>query len=147
MFKVYLAGYIHDKVMDQCVGWRNKIKEIFNHDPRLGFLDPLDGQEIHQITKSGLICPIAGSFLVARDRFSVDRADIVVANLCRFGESRVPIGTLFEICWAAERKIPIIVITDEDQFHLHPFMITYASVIVENIDEAVVYLKFFASLL
>jgi len=143
-FVVYLAGLISGEKLDECREWRGWFKQKFVDEPVV-FLDPLEGYH-GAITPDGLKSEeIEGLFFVQRDRWAIKNADVVIANLERFDKNRCIIGTLFEICWACEERKPIIVITTEPQYKHHPF-ITSCAVVVESLEEATKYLRFFMSI-
>ena len=139
MFTVYLAGYIHGKKIKKCIEWREKIKNYykrFNHESHeICWLDPLNGKEIGEITPDGLKSNIPGSAFLPRDFMSVSNADLVVASLETFGQTRPPIGTISEIAWCYVLKKPLIVITDEIQYKEHPFIKYNAALIVPTVED------------
>jgi nucleoside 2-deoxyribosyltransferase len=139
MFRIYLAGYINNEVIDKCVEWRKQIALYFNSNPKwqgvISFLDPLNGDDMKNITEEGLKCSLPGKALIHRDYNSIRSADLIVANLDTFGEDRPIVGTVFELAWAWEFKKPVIVITDDDKYKFHPFIMDTASIIVSNVEE------------
>lgn len=138
MFRIYLAGYINNEVIEECWEWRKQIALHYNSNPKwhgdISFLDPLNG-EIGNITEEGLKCAVPGKALIHRDYNSVKSANLIVANLDTFGEMRPMVGTLYELAWAWEAKKPTIVITNEDKYKFHPFIVDTASIIVASVNE------------
>jgi len=138
MFTVYLAGYINDKKIEECFAWRKQIRDHYEHwkgeKYPIDWLDPMNG-EFGTITKSGLQCVLPGKALVHRDYNSVKVSDLIIANLDTFGETRPLTGTIYELAWAWSMEKPVIVITDEDNYKFHPFIVDSASVIVSSIEE------------
>lgn len=132
---IYLAGFIHGKKLKECTEWRLKIR---NHYLSTGwpleFLDPLNGKELGTISNDGLKADVPASAIVDRDFASVKKADLIIANLDRFGEDRVPVGTISELSWAWMLQKPIIVISNELQYIDHPFITKFASWIVPSIE-------------
>lgn len=138
-FKIYLAGYISEKKLDKCLAWRQQIRKYYENWKGkerypIDFLDPLNG-EFGNITKQGLQCVIPGKALVYRDYNSIKIADLLVANLNTFGGKRPLTGTIYELAWAWEMKKPVIVITEDDNYKFHPFIVDTAAIIVKSVDE------------
>lgn len=137
--KVYLAGYIHGEVLDKCVAWRKQIRDFYEHYKGnrypIDWLDPLNGKDLESISSDGLTSSCSSNVIVHRDYQSVIRADLIVANMDTFGQSRYPVGTISEIAWAWQKHIPVIMITKENQFRGHPFMQLFVSEFVESVEE------------
>jgi len=138
--KVYLAGYIQGTKLDECLAWRRKIREHFDHNTKwqgeISFLDPLNGKNFGSITPDGLKSDIPGKALVHRDHKHVMESDLLIANMSTFGETSRPItGTIYELAWAWQAEKPTIVITEEDNYKCHPFIIDTASIIVSSVEE------------
>jgi len=139
MFKCYLAGYINEKKLEECYAWRKQVREYYDgwkgkERYPIEWLDPMNG-EIGTITKEGLACKLPGKALVHRDYNSVKVADLIIANLDTFGETRPLTGTIYELAWAWSMEKPVIVITDEDNYKFHPFIVDTASIIVPTVEK------------
>jgi len=129
--KVYLAGFIQESKIKECIAWRKCIRDHYDNWKGkerypLTWLDPLNGLDLE-------ICPEKA--FIHRDYSSVINADLIVANMDMFGEKRFPIGTVCEVAWAWEHRKPTILIAKEEQFREHPFLKYFASWIVNDIDE------------
>ena len=132
---VYLAGYMSGNKLEECTSWRKKIRSHYRDyeiDPEtdqyvsypIVLLDPFNGKEFTTISKDGVTSHIPGTAIRKSDRMSVKKADIIIANMKTFGETRPMIGTHHEMAWAEEDKKPIILICEEKDFALyknHPF--------------------------
>jgi hypothetical protein len=133
--KIYLAGMIIGTKLKECTDWRIKVR---NHYNAMGwpicFLDPLNGKELNTITPDGLKSCVPPKALVSRDYMSVKEADVIVANLNSFGDSRPGIGTLSEIAWAWTMKKPVILITGDFKYAEHPFIKEFCSWIVPDVE-------------
>jgi hypothetical protein len=133
--KIYLAGYISGTKIKECTDWRMQVR---NHYASMGwdieFLDPLNGKELGTITPDGLKCAVPGSALFHRDYMAVSNSDLIVANLNRYGEDRVPVGTISELAWAWTMHKPIVLITTESQYLHHPFMTQFVSWFVPDVE-------------
>lgn len=120
---VYLAGYISGEKIKECIFWRNKIKigcsQTFN------FIDPMDAHSEPEKTidvKGLKASDCSHNDVFYRDYNCVKNSDILVANMDTFGAISRPLtGTIFEIAWAYEWKIPIILIADDENYTEHPF--------------------------
>jgi len=99
------------------------------------WLDPLNGQEIGTITSKGLKSNIPGKAFVHRDFNCVKMADLLIANLDTFGDTRPLTGSIYELAWGWYFKTPTIIITTEQNYKEHPFIVDTASIIVPSVDE------------
>lgn len=138
--KIYLAGNISGNKIDECMGWRKKVREHYeNWKGRekypIIWLDPLNGGEIGTIDKEGLTSNLPPEAIVAKDYLSVRKADLIIANLDTFGEERPPIGTICECVWASEMRKPLILVTDNEWYKFHPFMKKFASWVVPSVED------------
>ncbi len=141
MFKIYLAGYIQGNKIEECAGWRKRIREHYDDWKGYGerypinWLDPLNGKNFESITGDGLKSDTPPNAIIHRDYRSVTSSDLIIVNMDTFGESRPLTGTICELAWAWDKHIPIIMITTEDIYIKHPFLACFASVIVSSVDE------------
>jgi hypothetical protein len=134
--KVYLAGFIQGSRMEECISWRKKIREYYvMRSWDIEWLDPLNGKEINTISSDGLTSHIPPNAILHRDYKGVVSSDLIVVNMDTFGEERPLTGTMFELAWAWEHHIPIIMITTEQKFINHPFVKNFASMIFSSVDE------------
>jgi hypothetical protein len=138
--KIYLCGYIGGpQVIDKCIKWRQDIVERYNDYKGqrypIVWLDPLNGKDFDFMDKHGLKSNVPSHAIIHRDYQCVVRADLIIANLDTFGEERPLIGSIFELAWAWEHHIPIILITDEVMYKEHPFMDYIASHIVSSVKD------------
>ena len=133
-YKIYLAGYIQGTCIEQCVGWRKRISRALQHLD-VEFLDPLCGKDIATIRADGLKSNRSAHAIVYRDRASVKAADMIVVNMDTFGTARGLCGTICELAWAFDWEKPIIMVTNEDKYKLHPFLSYFASEQYESVTE------------
>lgn len=83
---VYLAGRIAGNCIDKCLAWR---KQIVNHYANyknrgvypISFLDALNSKEADSVDKLGLTSNIPPGLIYDKDILSVQKADVVVANM------------------------------------------------------------------
>jgi hypothetical protein len=131
---IYEAGYMSGNKLRECTEWRKKIRSRYRYYEKdkdnnwvafpVAFLDPFNGKEFKTISKDGVTSHIPPTAIRKADRMSVQKADIIIANMQTFGESRPMIGTHHEMCWASEWQKPIILICDKADLELyktHPF--------------------------
>ena len=88
---VYLAGRIAGTCIDRCLEWRYAIINHYKNYKGKGvypiaFLDALNSKEADSIDKLGLTSMIPPNLIYDKDLLSVERADVVVANLNDFME-------------------------------------------------------------
>jgi hypothetical protein len=153
--KVYLAGYIQGSKLKECYEWRRRIREHYDHWKKpiyeigkpnvvvsyteekypIIWLDPLNGKDFATITPDGLKSSCPPHAIVHRDFNCVMNADLLIANMNTFGESRPMTGTICEMAWAWEHRKPIIMISKEKKYREHPFTSLFSSWIVESVDE------------
>lgn len=139
-FYIYLAGFIQGSKLKECVEWRKKVREHYDHwkdeEPYpIVWLDPLNGKDLATITDNGLKSSCPPHAIVHRDYKCVEKSDLIVANMDTFGEDRGLCGTICELAWAWQMKKPIILITNEIKYKEHPFIKYFSSWIVESVDE------------
>lgn len=141
---VYLAGFMSGEKLRECTTWRKIIRKKFKYydiDEEgndvsfpISFLDPFNGKEFESIDKKGLTSHIPKNAIIMGDYLSVQKADIIVANLDTFGSDRPLTGTQWELAWAWQMKKPIILITKDENFIKHPFT-SQASWILSDIQD------------
>jgi len=137
--KVYLAGYINSSVMEQCVGWRKKIRQHYESWPGgkypVDFLDPINGEDFTCIKNEGLYGVMPPHAIVHKDYTAIEKSDLIVANMNTFGQTRSPAGTICELAWAWQMHKAIVLITDENSYINHPFINYFASWIVSSVED------------
>jgi hypothetical protein len=140
---IYLAGYIYGRpdILEKCVEWRKKIVNHYDnwkgdHNYPIIWLDPLNTKDYEKISSDGTTADgINSNAIIHRDYNSVIRSDLIIANLNTFGMSRVPFGTISEMAWSYDHKIPIILISEDEVYRKHSFAKTFCSFIVNDVDE------------
>jgi len=132
-YSIYLAGYIQGECIQKCITWREYIAQrLFGLN--IDFLDPLCGKNIASITPDGLKSDRSAHAIVHRDRASVKKADMIIANMDTFGSGRGLCGTICELAWAFDWGKPIIMITNEPKYRDHPFLSYFASETFESVE-------------
>lgn len=134
---IYLAGPITGCSYNEATDWRNEFPKLLgNH---IKCLNPMRGKAYLSgipSLKADYEDLLAGQRGIwSRDHFDVHRCDCLVANLLK--TVVVSIGTMFELAWASERRIPVILILEsKGNLHDHPFVREASNFRVTTLDEA-----------
>jgi nucleoside 2-deoxyribosyltransferase len=135
---VYLAGPITGLNYGGATDWREAAR-VKLHDHNISGVSPMRAKDyLLQETTIGdsyeakVLSSQKG--ITTRDRFDVQRADIVFMNL--LGAERVSIGSIIEMGWADAFRVPIVAAMDEGNLHDHAMVRELAGFIVPSIDEA-----------
>lgn len=147
--RIYLAGLISTD-QPESFSWRKefseKLLETWTGRAHFEVLDPTRQKDSEDLLYGGLVTRNMNCrAVVLRDYNDIRVSDILVAHLGNFGGSRDPLGTVCEMAWAWEKRIPVLAITDTASFVMrhHPFVREFATEEFENVDSAVRYiLKF-----
>lgn len=150
MLKVYLAGPMTGLTLEEAEGWRKRAAEVLEA-PRgpLGYLaafftcfSPLRGKEFlryaGEMTSAGPAKAGGDRGIYRRDKWDVERADVVLANFT--GARTVSIGTMFELAWAAQAGKYIVVVMEPGNLHDHAFVRQAASAVFGDLDAALAYM-------
>ena len=136
---IYLAGYIQGIVIEKCIAWRKQIRKHYDDWKGAGvpypitWMDPLNGEE--DVSDNGLNSNVPSQAIFTRDYQCVKRADLLVVNTDTFGQDRPLLGTIFELAWAFEHHVPVIMITKEEMYKKHPFLEHNVAWYFENVEE------------
>lgn len=139
-FLVYLSGPIAGLTYGESTDWREFVTQSFpSHIQGVSpmrakkYLD-IPGKAVENLP---LEFPLSTDRAInTRDRFDTLRAHAVLVNL--LGASKVSIGTMMEIAWAYDHKIPVIVAMEpEGNVHDHPMLRDCISVRVASLEEAI----------
>lgn len=138
--KVYLAGSIYGSKIEQCKEWRKKIRDHYHNYKGqrypIDWLDPVNGEDTVELSPDGTKSNIPSAAIHLRDHTSVTKlANLVIANMDRFGETRYPIGTIMEVAWAWHCQVPVIVISNEETYKNHPMFATATAILVPSVEE------------
>lgn len=136
---VYLAGPITGLTYTGATNWRDKLSKDLNSD-KVECLSPMRGKQhlleagvLHSGNYDGILT--TGKAITRRDYFDCTRADCVLVNL--LGAEKVSIGTVMEIAWAYQAKIPTVVIMERNNVHNHVMVNEASHYIVESVEEAI----------
>jgi len=102
-------------------------------------ISPMRGKDPAKISASGLESDVPVSLFVRRDLADIRGCDVLLLyfprDICPNG--RQSIGTWAELGVAIERRMPIVVVSDDPSVTQHPFLKIYAAAIVGTLKEAV----------
>lgn len=137
---VYLAGPITGLSYKECVSWREDMTTSCSH--AFDFLSPMRNKQFLQSKKTIENTPDLEDHLetsqrgiFARDMTDVSRCDVLFVNL--LNTKKVSIGTIVEITTAYHQKTPIILVTDPDNIHTHPFIKEMCPFTVHNMEDGI----------
>lgn len=138
-FICYLAGPISGTSYDECVDWREHAVEELARHGILG-MSPMRGKAylkgLQQIGDSYPGTSMSSTRgIMTRDFFDCTRADVLIVNL--LGAKKVSIGTVMEIAWAWQARIPVIVaMENEGNLHDHGMISEAIGFRVQTLEEA-----------
>ncbi|KKL18816.1 hypothetical protein LCGC14_2471710 [marine sediment metagenome] len=123
--KVYLCGPMTGETYDEATKWRNETEYKLNV---LGIetIDPFRGKAFLEVdgvlgNTNGKSPLESAAGIVTRDCWDVSRCDVLLVNFT--GAKIVSIGSCFEIAWAYQRRIPIVIVMEEHgNVHDHCFI-------------------------
>ena len=136
--KLYLAGPIAGLTLDQANSWRAQCVELM---PWAHHLTPLRGKDCLKDAGPISNVPYDHSVLTTskgvtrRDHWDCTRADAVLVNLS--GAKKVSIGTVMEIAFAYDHRVPTVVVMEEGNVHEHIMLREAAHYVVPTLFEAV----------
>jgi len=142
-FNCYLAGPITGFSYQDVTGWREKAVRMLG---KLGIsaYSPMRGKEQlagfaeigHSDDNQTEGIPVNARGVMVRDHFDCTRADVVIAYLpkCEWPS----LGTVMEVAWAYDRKIPLVAVTPIDSCYCkHPMLSEAMDYRVDTIEQAV----------
>jgi hypothetical protein len=139
--KVYLCGPMTGETYDHATSWRIFVERALTCRD-IETISPLRGKAFLEV--DGVLgntndqSPLEGAAgIVTRDYWDVSRCDVLLVNF--LGAKIVSIGSCFEIAWAYQRRIPIIIAMEESgNVHDHCFIdICSGGFRVSSLDEAI----------
>lgn len=136
---VYLAGPISGKTTGEAIAWREKAATYLNQWG-ISCSSPMRGKEYFDVEQI-----LEGSYekhpmstsraIMVRDSFDCRSASAILCNLTECGD-RISIGTMIELGFAYENKIPVILAMQPGNVHEHPMVLESSYVHVHTLDEA-----------
>ena len=138
---VYLCGPMTGETYDEATGWRNAVGAHFG-EKGIETIDPLRGKAFLEVdgvlgNPNGQRPLESAAGIVTRDHWDVSRCDVLLVNF--LGAKIVSIGSCFEIAWAYERGIPIVIVMEPNgNVHEHCFIdVCSGGFKVGSLDEAI----------
>lgn len=140
---VYLGGPITGCSYDGATDWRDYTTKKLNA-VGIDAISPMRAKyylERESEIKSGYEgLPLsAGKGVVSRDRWDVQRCDVVMLNL--LDTTHVSIGSMIEIGWADAARKPIILCLQDKNIHDHAMVTAIAGFVVPTLDEGITLAK------
>ena len=139
-YKAYLAGPVTGLSYDTATAWRAYARKVLAY-LNIDAMDPMRGQEYLQGSENmsdsyeGLAMSNQRA-IMSKSYNDTITSNIVIVNF--LGATRVSIGTVMEMAWAFEKKIPIIcVIESEGNPHDHSMVREAMNFRVATVDEAI----------
>ena len=136
---IYLAGPITGLGWDASTDWRNYVKEQLS--PEIDCFSPLRGKEYlsnEKELKDQYFYHVMSTQrgILARDHYDATKRDLLFANM--LDAKRVSIGTVMEIAWAYEARVPIVLIMEkEGNLHDHSMIREACPLTVHAIEDAI----------
>jgi len=139
-WKLYLAGPIAGMHVSQAEAWRDKVKAML--PPEIVAYSPLRGKRgaLENLDRIG-VQPLNHTLatdraIMRRDHYDCISSDLVLCNL--LGAKSKSIGTCFELAWAYDRQIPVVLVMEPTgNLHDHPMVREAHSYRVDSLEEAV----------
>ncbi len=142
--RVYLSGPITGLTMAEATTWRDEITSELDEFAEI--LDPMRDVEgspdtiVTELLVSADPTMMTDRGLVVRDYTDTITSTILIVNL--LGARRVSIGTVIELGWAYQARIPTIVLMeDHGNPHEHAFVRELTSYRVTSIERAIAVAK------
>lgn len=136
---VYLAGPIAGLTYDGAQDWRNYVAAHLN-SANVECLTPMRGKQF--LKNEGVITSAAYDNVVAtskgvnrRDFFDTTRSTCVFVNL--LNAKKVSIGTVMEIAWAYQARVPSIVVMEKGNVHEHIMIEDACHYVVDSLEAAI----------
>ena len=136
---VYLAGLISTD-HPQSLEWRDDAAFKLKADWKIDSLSPLRGKNLTTSKDGGLTCSEQSSkAIILRDYNDIVQSDVMLANLNLWGSPRPLTGTIMELAWAWQMKMPVVAVCAKDDVLMrqHPFIYECVSYYCETMEEAI----------
>ncbi len=131
---IYLAGLISTD-FPQSLDWRSNAEQRLR-SVGITTLNPLRGVSPNH-ADSGLTSECSTPKLIlARDYQDIQNSDILLVCLDDFGSPRPLIGTIAELAWAWELRLPVIAFGATSLMQRHPFIQEFVSQYCGTLNEA-----------
>jgi nucleoside 2-deoxyribosyltransferase len=138
--RIYLAGPISGCSYGEATDWREKVKdklgEVINCYSPMRHKEFLkDERKIAMMYNDKKDIMSTSKGIMTRDHNDCTKADVLLVNLA--GTKTISAGTVMELAWAFDRKIPTVVVCEPDNVHLqHPMIIESVNYRVDTLCHA-----------
>jgi len=136
---VYLAGLISTD-HPQSLEWRDDAAFKLDSGWGIDSLSPLRGKDMTTSKDGGISTPDQGSkSIIVRDYNDIRQADVMLVNFNLWGSTRPLVGSLMELAWAWEMKMPVVAVCDKGDRLMrdHPFIKECVSHYCETVEKAI----------
>ena len=136
---VYLAGLISTD-HPESLEWREEAAFRLVEGWGLDVLSPVRGKDMDKSKDGGLSTPDQGSkAIILRDYNDIRQASLMLVNLNLWCSTRPLVGTLMELAWAWQMKMPVVAVCDKNDALMrnHPFIKECVSHYCETMEEAI----------
>jgi nucleoside 2-deoxyribosyltransferase len=103
-------------------------------------------RDMHKARGDGVDCvSVTARDIVLRDFHDLESADVILANLELFGETRQSVGTHMELGWSWFLKKPVVAVCSEMNrvMRTHPFVTETVAHYFSDLDKAIEFLIHF----
>lgn len=146
--KVYLAGPIKGLNYDEATTWREAAKKCFK-EVNIDAMSPMRAKgylksefDVGHKIDSGLkdqyhSFPLSTSkAIICRDHMDCTKSNAIIVYL--LGAKAVSIGTVMEVAWGYEARVPMILVMEKQgNVHEHCMITEACNFRVESLDEAI----------
>lgn len=132
MDRVYLAGPMEGLTIEQMTEWRKKATRRLV-DRNIQVLDPCRREAFHAPDEN---LTAMSRRIVFLDELDIRQSRVVLMNLSQMDELKLRCwGSICELTYAYHLGIPVVLVLPKET--QHPFVLTYATEIYTNLDEAI----------
>ena len=128
-YNVYLGGPIFGRTDSDCKDWRNKATEVLSEVANT--IDPMRRDYRGRTDMPGIDVEI-----VELDKHDIDESDVLLVYY-----DKPSVGTSMEILYAYNHMKYIVVVNASGQKVVSPWLTYHASVMFDNLDDALEHLK------
>jgi nucleoside 2-deoxyribosyltransferase len=138
--KVYLAGPISGLSHAECIAWRSIASTKLEAAGITAFSPMRHKEFLSDVGKIEQSYPqhalSSDRAIMTRDHNDVLSSDAILVNL--LDSPRVTIGTVMELAWAWDRRIPVVVVMEEKgNIHDHPMVREAIGFRVKTLEEGI----------
>lgn len=134
--KVYLSGPMTGLNFEEANRWRLTAAELLR--PDIAPVSPMRGKEYLQgkVLEFDYPDKILSNTraIISRDYHDTTTADALLVNLK--GADRISIGTVSEIAWAYAHRVPVVLVIEDGNPHVHPMVSEAAGWSTDDLEEA-----------